>query len=405
MTMSHSGRDPSPIDWIFKARLYGFKIRYTTTAEGCIQWVGDTVLYQQVRFDMTQVQSMVHGLVEEARDVLYSKLMRVDMDADRQVDPQQVPPIYWDSMVDNPSESRVGWSFLDDERNKFDVDGEWWMFERMYQEQRLRKQFIDERGLGWQVKKDEAEAYQQEIERFQELLLILMHISGGQAARAPELLGIRWKNTEQGGVRNIFIEDGLVAFVTTYHKGYRSSGNIKIIHRYLPWEIGELLVYYLWLVWPFYEKLQFQAEGKPSSSPFLWGGGKKIEHRRWTGPKRNRKGQEEEVEPIRWTSERMRHVMQEASMWWIGVKLHISAWRQISIAMSRRYCQEHPFQKEEASQEGEIRDEDDVEQDNPWDLQSRHGSYVAGMIYTRELMEGGNAVISRREQFRKVSMA
>src|SRR5277367_6450351 len=215
MTMSHSGRDPSPMDWIFKARSYGFKIRYTTTAEGCIQWVGDTVLYQQVRFDMTQVQSMVHGLVEEARDVLYSKLMRVDMDAERQVDPQQVPPIYWDSMVDNPSESRVGWSFLDNERNKFDVDGEWWLYERMFQEQRLRKQFIDENPDSssrpmrkWQVRKEEVEAYQQEIKRFQELLLILMHISRGQSARAPELLGIRWKNIEQGGVRNIFIEDG-----------------------------------------------------------------------------------------------------------------------------------------------------------------------------------------------------
>jgi hypothetical protein len=94
MTISHSGRDPSPMDWIFKAQSYGFKIRYTTTADRCIQWVRDTVLYQQVRFDMSQVQSMVHGLVEEARDVLYSKLMRVDMDAERQVDPQQVPPIY-----------------------------------------------------------------------------------------------------------------------------------------------------------------------------------------------------------------------------------------------------------------------------------------------------------------------
>jgi len=48
---------------------------------------------------------MVHGLVEEARDILYSKLMRVDMDAEQQVDPQQVPAIYWDSMVNNPSES------------------------------------------------------------------------------------------------------------------------------------------------------------------------------------------------------------------------------------------------------------------------------------------------------------
>ena len=285
---------------------------------------------------------MVHGLVEEARDVLYSKLMRVDMDVERQVDPQQVPPIYWDGMVDNPSESRVGWSFLDDERNKFDVDGEWWLYKRMFEEQRLRKQFIDENadGLGGpmrkeQVRKEEVEAYQQEIERFQELLLILMHISGGQAVRAPELLGIRWKNTEQGSVRNIFIEDGLVAFVTTYHKGYRSSNNIKIIHRYLPREIRELLVYYLWLVRPFHEKLQFQAYGKPCHSPFLWGDGKKIEHRRWTGPKRHSQGIEDEAEPNRWTSERMRHIMQQASMRWIGVKLHISAWRQISIAMSR----------------------------------------------------------------------
>ena len=30
---------------------------------------------------------MVYKLVEEARDVLYSKLIRVDMDAKQQVDP------------------------------------------------------------------------------------------------------------------------------------------------------------------------------------------------------------------------------------------------------------------------------------------------------------------------------
>src|SRR5204862_3497742 len=170
---------------------------------------------------MSQVRSMVHGLVEEARDVLFTTLMKVDMDAERQVDPQQVPPIHWDSMVDNPSESRVGWSFLDDERNKFDVDGQWWLYERMYKEQRLRKEFIK----GGQLQEEVVEAYQRQVERFQELLLILMYTSGGQSARVLELLGIRWKNTEQGGVCNIFIEDGLVAFVTTYHKGYYNSGN------------------------------------------------------------------------------------------------------------------------------------------------------------------------------------
>jgi hypothetical protein len=66
-----------------------------------------------------------------------------------------------------------------------------------------------------------------------------------QPPRAPELFGIRWKNTVNGGVRNIPIEEGLVGYVAQYHKGYRSSGDIKIIHRYVPREVGELLVYYL----------------------------------------------------------------------------------------------------------------------------------------------------------------
>jgi hypothetical protein len=57
--------------------------------------------------------------------VLFTKLMKVDMDSKQYVNPQQVPLIHWDSIVDNLSESQVGWSFLDDERNKFDVDGQW----------------------------------------------------------------------------------------------------------------------------------------------------------------------------------------------------------------------------------------------------------------------------------------
>ena len=78
------------------------------------------------------------------------------------------------------------------------MDGEWWLYKRMFEEQQLRKQFINKNadGLGrpirkGQVRKEEVKAYQQEIERFQELLLILMYISRGQAARALELLGIQ----------------------------------------------------------------------------------------------------------------------------------------------------------------------------------------------------------------------
>ena len=73
--------------------------------------------------------------------------------------------------------------------------------------------------------------------------------------------------------------------------------------------------------------------------------------------------------------------------------------------MSRRYCREHPFPREDTNQDSDSGEEEDSLEDSPWDLQSGHSSHIAGMIYARELMEGGNAVISRREQFRKVSMA
>jgi hypothetical protein len=58
---------PIPIDWIYDCRTYGMKIRYNTIAEGVLEWEGNRVLYQGVRFNMEQLRGMVHGLVEETR--------------------------------------------------------------------------------------------------------------------------------------------------------------------------------------------------------------------------------------------------------------------------------------------------------------------------------------------------
>lgn len=68
---------------------------------------------------MNQFRGMIHGLVEEAREGLFEKLMMIRMSTDREADMKQVPPIDWDQMVDQPSETKVGWSFLDDVRNQF----------------------------------------------------------------------------------------------------------------------------------------------------------------------------------------------------------------------------------------------------------------------------------------------
>ena len=78
------------------------------------------------------------------------------------------------------------------------------------------------------------------IVRFRENLLVLVHMTGGQPARGTEILSIRHSNTVKGVHRNVFIENGLIVFVTRYHKGYAVSGDVKIIHRYLPRAVGKL---------------------------------------------------------------------------------------------------------------------------------------------------------------------
>ncbi|KFY96170.1 hypothetical protein V500_02554 [Pseudogymnoascus sp. VKM F-4518 (FW-2643)] len=66
--MAHGGRDPTPVQWVYQTRSYGFKIRYTTPTAGKIQWIRDKVLYPGTRVQMSQLRSMVHGLIGEARD-------------------------------------------------------------------------------------------------------------------------------------------------------------------------------------------------------------------------------------------------------------------------------------------------------------------------------------------------
>jgi hypothetical protein len=43
-----------------------------------------------------------------------------------------------------------------------------------------------------------------------------------------------------------------MAFVALYNKITEINAQTKVIYRYLPREIGKLLVYYIWLIIPFW---------------------------------------------------------------------------------------------------------------------------------------------------------
>jgi hypothetical protein len=79
------------------------------------------------------------------------------------------------------------------------------------------------------------------VVQFRERFSVTNYITSGAPSRTDELASIRWCNSERE-IRNAFIEDGIVVFVTRYHKAFHVSNNIKVIQRYLPQEVSELFV-------------------------------------------------------------------------------------------------------------------------------------------------------------------
>jgi hypothetical protein len=246
----------SPTQWMLDLRTYGLKIHYNTTAVGHVNWKDKYVLeYKTLRFSMDQFRGMVHDLTTAARQSLFEDVLLVS-------GRDEIPSVPWDSLHDDPTNGEMGWNFMHDQRSRFPVDGRDWLFRRIQGHHKLRDRFV-RADAATGIDRERMRDYMRKVARFRGLLLILMHITGGAPARGTEILSVRHRNTVQGGHRNLFIEDGTVVFVTKYHKGYQMSGDVKIIHRYLPREVGELVVWYLWLALHFIQRMEARNKPRP----------------------------------------------------------------------------------------------------------------------------------------------
>lgn len=366
-----------PMQWMLDLRTYGLKIHYNTTTEGHVTWQHeDELLYKDVKFTMRQFRGMVDYTVRDAKRMLMEDLL--------QCTPDQVPMIPWDRLYDNPFNEDPQWSFLQDIRTSWPVDGTRWLWQQIQGHPRLYNRFMQQDGQGIQAVR--WQAFHRQVAAFLEKLLAAVQFTWGQPARAPELLSIRHENSYNGGIRNMFIEDGMVVLVARYHKGYQVSGDVKIIHRYLPQEVGELLVWYLWLVLPFQRRIDALLHQREEINPHIWTSAP------WEST---------------WTSERVRRIFQrESRVGLSGVTLNIASYREIAIAISRRYMRAG---RAFMSHDSHSTAEDDAHEDEAQimariaDEQAGHSSHIAGAIYARETTERAGEVADRRQRFRQIS--
>jgi hypothetical protein len=216
------------------------------------------------------------------------------------------------------------------------VNGDRWLFDRIGQDASIQGRFMKP-GTQSGVDRQAVERYMDRVVTFREKLAVLMHITSGQPARGPELLSVRHSNTVQGGHRNLFIEDNMVVVTTRYHKGYNVSGDVQIIHQYLPCEVGELVVWYMWLVLPFQQQLEALVYEKEAVSSHMWP----------ADPSRRK-----------WSTDRLREALKHESQTALGQDWTFAGYREIAIGNSRRFLRgSAAFQAEEGDENKEWNEE------------------------------------------------
>jgi hypothetical protein len=169
-------------------------------------------------------------------------------------------------------------------------------------------------------------------------------------------------------------------FVTRYHKGYNVSSDVKIIHRYLLREVGELVVWYMWLVLPFQQRLEALVWEKEAVSSHVWPA---------------------DPNGCKWTTDRLCEALKRESRIAMGQDWTFAGYREMAIGISWRFLHgSTAFQAEEREEKG---DNEETAEVSIADEQAGHTLHVAGLVYARRIKEQASAVADKRQQFRASS--
>jgi hypothetical protein len=376
------------LDW----RTYGLKVHYNSTSPSHVTWMGeDQLLTQQIAFTMGDFRGFIYGLVTAAWEILGQLCMQPY---------DQMPPIPWTALYNNASESQPGWNFLQDAWTRWLVHRARWIINCVQAKPAMQQQFM----RGGRFHPPAIQQYWQRVAQFKEKLAIMVHVTAGQPARAPELLSIQHTNTVNSRRRNIYIEDGIVTFATAYHKGFHVSNDVKIIHQYVPREVGELVIWYMWLVIPFINRMSvWQAsQMTPPTQTTQTTQTAQTAHHAWLWGPDPGTGRE-------WSSKRFCEALKRETRTQLKNAIYIAAYRDIAIAISRQFLQPSaafPYNVQQANPapakaDTDAEDSMDIEQ---WmghiaDLQAAYSLHVAGMVYGWGIQEQASTTAHQQEMF------
>ncbi|TMC15887.1 MAG: DEAD/DEAH box helicase, partial [Chloroflexi bacterium] len=291
-------------------------------------------------------RGFVQSIIERAKAILTEELLFGD------ATPLETLNLF--ELVDDFEVSNKNHSFMSEECNEM-AEGRRGMMNRLKGNKGRWDEMMqmNEERNELKFNSFKAREYESQVERFLELLLILIHITGGQPARGAEITTLRYVNWSTG-TRNIFVEDGQIMIVTSYHKAQALTDKLNVIPRFLPEAVGKMLVIYLANVIPFRQLLNHRHETTETQG-FLWASD--------TSKNKSRT----------WGTQRLTTCLKRESGKELGMELTTSDYRHIAKAINRMYVRGLTRGMNEEDEEEEEEDADD--------LQACHGKEMADDVY------------------------
>jgi hypothetical protein len=239
--------------------------------------------------------------------------------------------------------TKRGVSFIDNPHNRLREKRKW----------TLKRILSDEDGSKMRNERSwvmpHVRRYLRKIDRFRELLLFCMHLTGGQPVRGTEMTTLRFKNGYLQN-RNIFVMHGQMVFVTRYHKSQSQMDKPKVIPRFLPWRVGQVLAVYLAYVQPVQEYLSVQVKGS-GWSDCIWA---------------------DEQGP--WETDRLTRMIVRESQKRLGTRLTMHDYRHVAISIGREVVGEQ-FTRGYTEETIEV-EEAEVEDDDALEMSAGRGAEV-----------------------------
>ena len=349
----------SPITVMIKIFHYGRKVARENTGIGTIRWENDTVFHRDLSISISNYRWCIQSAASQLQTLLM-KLLRFN-------NQNQLPVFHFAKIIDDQTNHQPLYSFLSEEMNQH-----WLCLKQQMNalSNRLSKEIMHP---DHSINAEFVWKYEKEIAEFLKLLLVLMHVTGGQPARGTEITNLTYENTDYMP-RNITIYRGLVGFCTTYHKGMTHTGKLKRIFRFLPEPVGTVLVYYLWLILPFWQNLKGLVTGASTKSPHLWA-------------KQVVLSEVDQVKKEVWGTEVLSQGL--ASLFG-NPKMTVRAYRHVIVAIARRFLSEKwstDVVDEEALEEFGDGSNDVAMCNHILDLQAGHTTDTAVRVYARGTSE------------------